>query len=624
MQIKFDRVTIHNFLSFGDATIELAGRGYTLVSGVNGNPTDSAVSNGAGKSTLFEAVSWSLTGETVRGVKDVVNMHTTGGTFVKLEFSVDNVPYVLLRSKDHKEYKTNLKIYVNGEDKSGKGIRDSEKLFAEYLPDLTSSLIGSVIILGQGLPNRFSNNTPSGRKEVLEKLSKSDFMIEDLKNRIAHRKTELQSKQHESEMEASSLQGKQSALTGELAESSAKLLAVKPIDSIIEQIESATNEIQAITSKLAEKTEELEKFRTREKNGKDWYDRCIEEHTTAVNENAEKYHLKTDELSKHLNLLKAQAASLEADIKSKDSVKDTCPTCGQKIIGVTKIDTSADKKVLEDLKYSIDKEECNYNKVTDGINNERNVIESAFIAKKKKYQVTMDEVLAGIRDCESKISIYNAQIANLNKNLSTLTTDKAIHDEAIKSLEEKINSLKTTLSEIAEKILYYKDRTNDFLEHIAAVNKMSTAVTRDFRGYLLTSVIDYINIKAKSYSLDVFGSPNIEFCLDGNNINIIYDGKQYENLSGGERQKVDIVVQLSIRDMLCKFMNFGSNILCVDECFDNLDAEGCQKILTLLSSKLHDVESIYIITHHSDIQIPCDNEIVVAKGADGISYIKRG
>ena len=99
--------------------------------------------------------------------------------------------FIITRTKDHSKHKTNLFIEINGVDKSGKGIRDSEKLLAEYLPDLTSSLIGSVIVLGQELPQKFTNNSPSGRKEVLEKLFKSDFMIQDLKDRISTRKTEL-------------------------------------------------------------------------------------------------------------------------------------------------------------------------------------------------------------------------------------------------------------------------------------------------------------------------------------------------------------------------------------------------------------------------------------------------
>ena len=193
MNIIFEKVILENFLSFKHADISLSNNGYVVVSGLNRYSLDGAKSNGAGKSTLWDAITWCLTGETIRGVKDVVNnLFKEEGCYVELFFEIDNKKYHLIRSKDHKEFKTNLKIYVNSEDKSGKGIRDSEKLLSEYLPDLTASFIGSVIILGQGLPERFTNNTPAGRKDILEKLSKSDFMINDIKQAVTTRQIALQ------------------------------------------------------------------------------------------------------------------------------------------------------------------------------------------------------------------------------------------------------------------------------------------------------------------------------------------------------------------------------------------------------------------------------------------------
>lgn len=158
-------------------------------------------------------------------------------------------------------------------------------------------------------------------------------------------------------------------------------------------------------------------------------------------------------------------------------------------------------------------------------------------------------------------------------------------------------------------------------KHIAIVQKMKTVITRDFRGYLLSSVIDFINRKAKEYSQEVFDTDKIEFCLDGNNISISYDGKEYENLSGGERQKIDLIIQFSIRDMLCRYLNFSSNILAVDELFDALDSVGCDRIINLISKKLSDVESIYIITHRNDLSIPLDNILTVVKEENGISHV---
>ena len=108
----------------------------------------------------------------------------------------------------------------------------------------------------------------------------------------------------------------------------------------------------------------------------------------------------------------------------------------------------------------------------------------------------------------------------------------------------------------------------------------------------------------------------------GNNIEISYCDKQYENLSGGERQKVDLIIQFSIRDMLSQFLNFSSNILVADEIFDNCDSVGCQKIINMISNKLTDVESIFIVTHHeNELMIPYDSKLTVVKNNYGISEI---
>ena len=201
MNIKFINIELNNFLSFSHIIFDLNQSGFISIKGRNSNIIDSSLSNGSGKSALFDGIFWALTGQTIRGTKDVANIFINNGVNVKLLFEIDSNKYYIIRSKDDPTYRTNLKIFKNDLDISGKGIRDSEKILETELPDLSTQLLGSVILLGQGLPQRFSNNTPSGRKEILEKLSKSDYMIEDLKMKFSQRKTYINQEQRRIEDE---------------------------------------------------------------------------------------------------------------------------------------------------------------------------------------------------------------------------------------------------------------------------------------------------------------------------------------------------------------------------------------------------------------------------------------
>ena len=154
---------------------------------------------------------------------------------------------------------------------------------------------------------------------------------------------------------------------------------------------------------------------------------------------------------------------------------------------------------------------------------------------------------------------------------------------------------------------------------IDILRQFETLLKRDFRGYLLSSSITFLSNSAKRYSEIVLNNDNIDIKLNGNNIDILLNGKSIENLSGGERQKVDLIVQFSLRDLLTKYFNFNTNLLVLDEIFDNLDEIGCQSILSLVSTL--DVTTICVVSHRQDLSIPFDNVWTVVKNSKGISEI---
>lgn len=620
MHINFRKLTLHNFLSFGHSTIEFEDDGFIRVTGINENPDDLAVSNGSGKSSLWEAIVWALTGDTIRGTKQVANIYGEDGTYVELEFDVDSNHYNILRSKDHKEYKTTIRILIDGKDCSGKGIRDSEKLLAQYLPDITASLLGSVIILGQGLPQKFTNNSPSGRKEVLEKLSKSDFMIEDLKSRVTARRLELHKTIRELEDNILASTTTKNYLQEQIQVSQKALESLDGSD-LQRQLNNAQSELSVYQS---EKESAQSSADSTQQSIND-----INQQLQQLAESTHQHELEVEaEYKERLTEAEFTASRLNAERNSKsreitriENIKDICPTCGQKLPDVHKPDTSELKAELVQLEAEYTAAEINRNSIKKEKDTKLSLISSDLVTKKLELTSSLAEAVklsegyrVTVRDADLKINLATSKISELQRLLAQLET-------TIQNYQQTIENNSNKIRELDEQLMYNNSEKDLQQTHLDIVNKFETALKRDFRGFLLSTIIEYIQQRAKIYSEVIFETDKVGFCLDGNNIDITYLDKAYENLSGGEKQKIDLIIQFSIRDMLCNHLGFTSNVLVLDEVFDGLDMIGCQRVLDVISS-LTDIKNIFIVTHRKDLSIPTDKEIVVVKSSSGISEVR--
>lgn len=617
MNLKFKNIKLHNFMSYQDAEVSLDRHGYVLVSGVNNNPIDNAKSNGTGKSSLFSAISWVLTGLTVSGSKEVANIYLDGTTSVELDFTVDETGYKIVRTKNP----SNLKLFVNGEDKSGKGIRDTEKILTEYLPDLTHTLLNSVIILGQGLPQKFTNNTPSGRKEVLEKLSNSDFMIADLKNRVADRYTQLTDALHKTELELVETSTRKDVLDTQIEHAKSDL--AEYTDEYHQELQQNKQDLLQTSDVLLNTISQLDidinNLSTQ-----------ISQHSAELSAKALEYESgkvqlpvkDTSEITKHIADLQIQIGTLAKEISKLDNITDVCPTCGQKIPNVVKIDTTDKKAELQTLNEQLKQSQDQYQ---DMVNYNSQILGDYQVAyndnikdtNKLIQQLTtqLDEQKTKKQKLNNQLQQIGLDIQQVEFKLADFLTDKERLQKSIDTYTEQSGGLQN-------KILYYNEYIKDIRAHLDVNSKMTTILTRDFRGYLISNVIDYIAKQSKQYAKEIFGTDNLDFELDGNNINIKYDSKDYDVLSGGEKQKVDVIIQFAIRDMLCAYLNFSSNILVLDEITDSLDIVGSQKMFNLIAHKLNDVEAVFIISHHQDdFGIPYDDQINILKGNDKISRI---
>lgn len=613
--IYFESISLKNFMSFKEAYVNLNRNGYILVEGINNNVEDSAKSNGSGKSSLFSGICWCLTGETISGAKEVSNIYLKGKTEVQVKFTFDSHSYTITRTRNP----SNLFIEVDGVDKSGKGIRDTQKILEEYLPQVTSSLINSVIILGQGLPQRFTNNTPSGRKEILEKLSNSDFMITDIKEKLSVRKSTLEDSRNSTNNNISELQGSISTLN---------TLLNMYINNLNDLSSSGDYELQIdkINLNIQKLKEDIESYETAKSETETLLNNCVLSSEKLSSEyKLEQSKLKlidTKELEEEITSINFDIKTTSNKISEIDSISDVCPMCGQKLHDVVKPDSTSLKENLAVLKERYSELQVSLNESNKYNIELQNSLDLEYADRQKELSTSIESLQADIINYNNSLTTNNSMLISESENLAKLQTKLNELENTKQHLKNEIENTKKCISDNTDKINDLRLTVDDISVRLEIISKMNTLVKRDFRGYLLSNIIQFISTKSKYYSNKVFGTDKLDFKLDGNNILISYDNKEYELLSGGEKQKVDVIIQLSIRDMLCKYLGFSSNIIVLDEITDSLDSKGCQNIFNLISSELGDVESIYIISHHTDeLNIPCDDTITIIKDNNKISRI---
>ncbi len=620
MNIIFNKIVLHNFGSYNHAEVSLKDRGFCLVKGRNNYIKDKSLSNGSGKSFLWNGICFALTGETINGLtKNLKNMgNDETESYTRVDFSVDADDYCITRIIAPK---SDLKIIKNGNDISGKGIRESEKILSSTLPDVDKDLISTIIILGQGMPNKFSSFSPSGRKELLEKLTKSDFMIEDLKERIKVRGNEIHSQISELHDGILIRSTNASVIESNINKLKTKISsAIKPDFATLKT--SYTDSKVKLEKQLEELNTEIAALSTTYTNDNS---ALVAVHSDKANSAAklyEAYSAKVSPLNQIATQISVEISTLKKEIARLDKITDICPTCHQKLIGVHKPDTTSQKQELSKLQEQL----ASVNNDIS-IANKKNLeykaeIDSKYVEDEKRLSDKIRNTLALTRTKEQEKSKCSFDLQAVTTKLAQLELEEKSWDNNIAQLKNDLNSATVELSKIIAEKVDLEKAYNNWTAHLAVVNKINTLITRDFRGYILSNIIEYLNSKAKDYCEIVFGTRDLDIYLDGNALDISYCNKLFDNLSGGEKQRIDLILQFAIRDLLSKYFDINSNIIVLDELTDFLDKVSCAAVMSLINSELNSTESVFIISHHPDeLELPIDSTIEILKDQSGISTV---
>lgn len=180
------QLTLKNFLSYQDATVDFTGLHVACICGANG----------AGKSSLLEAIAWALWGSSRVAIEDDVIHLGTSEALVDFIFEHQQQIYRVLRSRRRKQSSTlefQIQTPQGFKSLTERGLKATQQLILQHLRLDYDTFVNSAY-LRQGRADEFMLKRPSERKQVLAdllKLDQYDALAEQAKEQARQYKAQL-------------------------------------------------------------------------------------------------------------------------------------------------------------------------------------------------------------------------------------------------------------------------------------------------------------------------------------------------------------------------------------------------------------------------------------------------
>jgi len=547
--IVFKSVQWKNFLSTGNSPnkVLLNKSQTTLIIGKNGE----------GKSTILDALCFSLFGKPFRNINkgQLVNSINGKGCSVEVEFDINGKEYKIIRG-----IKPNVfEIWQDGEMiNQDAASRDYQKILEQQILKLNYKTFTQVVILGSASFVPFMQLPTSQRREVIEDIL--DIRIFSTMNQLLKEKAqETKDAIAKIENEISTAKTKVDAQTQLIKTiSEAKSSAIESIGSKISanttEIVQAENEISTILGEII-----------------------------ALNASITDKETVAEDIDKAKSIRSKLLQKIETCEHNTEffSEHDVCPSCNQDIAEEYK------EAIVKDLN---DKLLDNNTKISEleGILSNLNAKLSEIT--KIQSEITSKNIELSTRN--STITLLNKQIKEMQAEIESAKTDTTNIDEEKAKLKELATEAitmihtKTTLQEqrnledVANILL--KDtgiKTAIIREYLPIMNKLINKYLQAMDAYIHFELDEAFNESVKSRFRDDF---------------------TYASFSEGEKQKIDLAILFTWRQIAKLKNSVNTNLLIMDEIFDSsLDAQGTELLLALLTQVTHDT-NVFIISHKGD------------------------
>lgn len=572
--ISFDRISLRNFMSFGNnlTEIDLSYFGSTLIIGEN---VDANSNNGAGKTTIINAICYALFNKPF----DNISLQRLINTTNNLKNTLMEVRLHLRRGDDEYEiYRCrgetfNIQILCNGEDVTLDSVTGNDK-FVQEIIGMSYELFTKIIIFS-------GNSTPF----LMLPVSQQRAQIEELFNitLLTDKAILLKEKIKQTEGDINI----QEAL-------------IKQQENLVKQHDKQLKDAKdRVTRWDSDRAIQVDKLLT-QLTASDGVDMELEK----------QLHDLIAELSPQLvkkeSILKAESQNVSnADKELKKLWNEhrhleeaKCPYCLQQFSDVN--------AKIEEILQSIEMQNAIWDSSSDCVKSVTMDIE------KLKMEIAEAKSLIKFPSLAQAIQAQAAS-ASAQQKIDDLTSANNPHIEALEQLEKLTSSFEINYDTI--------NALKKELDHQQFLLKLLTDKNSFIRRRIINQTIPFLNKRLNLYTKEI-GLQHIVKFDDDMSCMVSEYGRELDfgNLSSGEKKRVNLSLSLAFRDVL-HHLHSKVNCLFIDEIDASLDGTGVEQCFKLLKTKTRDDGlGLWIISHRPEAIGRFDRSITVRK-ENGFSQI---